>query len=214
MAGSDALVRVASRESSRPAATPSNCAASRSTSDGRLSGEPLAVARAATRRPGIERIRAVRTTSRDLALIFLVDVSASVAQDQQRDTIEFINREVAKAAPRDFVGVIAFGRDASVELAPTPRPIIETANTARPASLRSVRTAYRRSWRIESSSGRRRVPRARRDPVPPPRRGRASPRRGDASRREHRRVAHFRRCHGSGARLRTVTARPCGIGAG
>ena len=66
----------------------------------------------------------VRTTSRDLALIFLVDVSASVAQDQQRDTIEFINREVAKAAPRDFVGVIAFGRDASVELAPTRKEIL------------------------------------------------------------------------------------------
>jgi secreted protein with Ig-like and vWFA domain len=66
----------------------------------------------------------VRTTSRDLALIFLVDVSASVAQDQQRDTIEFINQEAAKAAPRDFVGVIAFGRDASVELAPTRKEIL------------------------------------------------------------------------------------------
>ncbi len=66
----------------------------------------------------------VRTTSRDLALIFLVDVSASVAQDQQQDTIAFINTEVAKAAPRDFVGVIAFGRDASVELAPTRKEIL------------------------------------------------------------------------------------------
>ncbi|MEW6126385.1 MAG: VWA domain-containing protein [Acidobacteriota bacterium] len=66
----------------------------------------------------------VRTTSRDLALIFLVDVSASVAQNQHQSAIEFINREVARAAPRDFIGVIVFGRDASVELAPTRKEIL------------------------------------------------------------------------------------------
>ncbi len=66
----------------------------------------------------------IRTSTKDVALIFVVDVSASVAPDQQRDVVQFINNEIAKAAPRDFVGVIAFGRDAAVELAPTRKEIL------------------------------------------------------------------------------------------
>src|SRR5688572_29492694 len=42
-----------------------------------------------------------RTTSRDLALIFLVDVSASVAQDTRPEILDFINSEIANAGPRD-----------------------------------------------------------------------------------------------------------------
>src|SRR6478672_2902607 len=45
-----------------------------------------------------------RTASRDLALIFLVDVSASVAQDSRQDVLDFINRETANAGPRDYLG--------------------------------------------------------------------------------------------------------------
>ena len=61
----------------------------------------------------------VRTSSRDVALIFLVDVSASVPKDPPPALFEFINREIERAGPRDYVGVIAFGREPSVELAPT-----------------------------------------------------------------------------------------------
>lgn len=61
----------------------------------------------------------VRTASRDLALIFLVDVSASVAQDARGPVIDFINSEIDRAGPRDYLSVVAFGREPSVELAPT-----------------------------------------------------------------------------------------------
>jgi Ca-activated chloride channel homolog len=61
----------------------------------------------------------VRTASRDLALVFLVDVSASVAQDTRGPIIDFINSEIDRAGPRDYVSVVAFGREPSVELAPT-----------------------------------------------------------------------------------------------
>jgi len=61
----------------------------------------------------------VRTSSRDVALIFLVDVSASVPKDPPPAMFDFINGEIEHAAPRDYVGVIAFGREPSVELAPT-----------------------------------------------------------------------------------------------
>jgi hypothetical protein len=60
-----------------------------------------------------------RTTSRDLALIFLVDVSASVKQDNRQEVLDLINGEIANAAKRDYVGVVAFAREPSVELAPT-----------------------------------------------------------------------------------------------
>jgi Mg-chelatase subunit ChlD len=61
----------------------------------------------------------IRTTSRDLALIFLVDLSASVAQENRGEVLDLINGEISKAAPRDYVGVVAFAREPSVELAPT-----------------------------------------------------------------------------------------------
>lgn len=60
-----------------------------------------------------------KTTSRDLALIFLVDVSASVKQDDRQEILDLINGEIANAQPRDYVGVVAFAREPSVELAPT-----------------------------------------------------------------------------------------------
>ena len=61
----------------------------------------------------------IRTTSRDLAVIFLVDVSASIAQDNRQEVLDLINREIGDAAPKDYVGVVAFAREPSVELAPT-----------------------------------------------------------------------------------------------
>ncbi|MFY9555140.1 MAG: VWA domain-containing protein [Blastocatellia bacterium] len=67
---------------------------------------------------GLAGVR-IKTSSRDLALIFLVDVSASVTQDNRADILEFINGEIARAANRDYVAVITFAREPSVELAPT-----------------------------------------------------------------------------------------------
>ena len=66
----------------------------------------------------------VRTRSRDLAIIFLIDVSTSMARDlrqpsQARDVIEMINRQIDIAEPKDYIGVIAFAREPSVELSPT-----------------------------------------------------------------------------------------------
>jgi len=66
----------------------------------------------------------VRTATRDVALLFLVDVSASVAPQEQEQVIALINREIERAAPNDYVGVIAFGREASVELAPTRKELL------------------------------------------------------------------------------------------
>src|SRR5712691_10253561 len=66
----------------------------------------------------------ILTTSRDLALIFLVDVSASVAQDNRQEVLDFINSEIANAGPRDYISVLAFAREPSVELAPTRKQVL------------------------------------------------------------------------------------------
>jgi Ca-activated chloride channel family protein len=66
-----------------------------------------------------------QTSSRDVAVIFLLDVSASVSLQEQRSAIGFINREIDHAAPTDYLGVIAFAREPSVELAPTQKQRLE-----------------------------------------------------------------------------------------
>src|SRR5215469_14127333 len=67
---------------------------------------------------GLSGLR-VRTTTHDLALIFLVDVSASMPRSEAHSIAEFINFEFQRADPRDYIGIIAFGSEPSVELAPT-----------------------------------------------------------------------------------------------
>src|SRR5262249_3002830 len=67
---------------------------------------------------GLSGLR-LKTKTSDIALIFLVDVSASVPQANLRSIAEFINSEVQRAAPMDYIGIIAFGSEPSVELAPT-----------------------------------------------------------------------------------------------
>src|SRR5207302_1104388 len=59
----------------------------------------------------------VRLGSSDLAVLFLLDASASVSPDAHREALDFIERAAAEASPRDRVGVIVFGGDASVERA-------------------------------------------------------------------------------------------------
>jgi hypothetical protein len=66
----------------------------------------------------------LRSSSHDLALIFVVDLSASTSPDEQHDVIDFINREIDRASPRDYVAVVAFAQDALVEVAPTRKEVL------------------------------------------------------------------------------------------
>ena len=61
----------------------------------------------------------IRTSSRDVALVFVIDVSASVAPDSRQGVLDVINAEIGRAGPRDYLGVVIFAREPSVELAPT-----------------------------------------------------------------------------------------------
>lgn len=89
-----------------------------------------------------------RTRSNDIAEIFLVDVSASVAASTRQSTLDFINGELQRAGPRDYVGVVAFGREPSVELAPTRKEALGDfkltgINSTPPADYTDVAAALR-----------------------------------------------------------------------
>jgi Ca-activated chloride channel homolog len=60
-----------------------------------------------------------KSSSNDVGLIFLVDVSASVPSGRLPQTVELINRQIEQAAPNDYLGVVAFGGEPSIELFPT-----------------------------------------------------------------------------------------------
>jgi Mg-chelatase subunit ChlD len=61
----------------------------------------------------------IRTRTNDLAIIFLVDVSASIPRTELPRVAAFVNSEVGRANPRDYIGIVAFGAEPAVELAPT-----------------------------------------------------------------------------------------------
>ncbi|HEU4391609.1 MAG TPA: VWA domain-containing protein, partial [Blastocatellia bacterium] len=65
-----------------------------------------------------------KAVSKDVAVIFLVDVSSSIARTEEKTAALFINRVIDAAAPGDYIGIIAFGREPSVELAPTRRELL------------------------------------------------------------------------------------------
>ncbi len=103
----------------------------------------------------------LRLETRDLAVIFLVDVSASVDREEQTRALEIINREIEGAGPRDFVGVVAFAREPSVELAPTRKELLgdwrlAEINSNPPRDYTDIASALRLAAALvpESAAGR------------------------------------------------------------
>lgn len=58
-------------------------------------------------------------------VVFVVDVSDSVPREKQQAALGYINRSLKQLKSENLVGVIAFGGDASVELAPSNIPKID-----------------------------------------------------------------------------------------
>ncbi|MEW6212370.1 MAG: VWA domain-containing protein [Acidobacteriota bacterium] len=103
----------------------------------------------------------LRLETRDLAVIFLVDVSASVDREEQSRALEIINREIEGASPRDFIGVVAFAREPSVELAPMRKESlgerrITEINSNPPRDYTDIASALRLAAALvpESAAGR------------------------------------------------------------
>src|SRR5215813_11208746 len=89
-----------------------------------------------------------RVRSNDLAEIFLVDVSSSVASSSRGAAIDFINGELQRAGARDYIGVVAFAREPFVELAPTRKDALgdfklTSINSTPPSDYTDIAAALR-----------------------------------------------------------------------
>lgn len=58
-------------------------------------------------------------------VVFVMDVSDSIPKERQQAALGFVNRSLKQLKRENLVGVIAFGADASVELAPTNIPKVD-----------------------------------------------------------------------------------------
>ncbi len=67
----------------------------------------------------LAKLQSVRTDDR-LTTIFLLDLSESIPREWQQKMIEFVNGQVDRKNTRDLAGVITFGKNARVEVPPTP----------------------------------------------------------------------------------------------
>src|SRR5262249_17638471 len=54
---------------------------------------------------GLSGLR-VRTRTHDIAIIFLLDVSASMQQAETRAIIDFVNAEIQNASQRDYIAIV------------------------------------------------------------------------------------------------------------
>jgi secreted protein with Ig-like and vWFA domain len=65
---------------------------------------------------GVQFVR----SSDNLAVIFVLDASDSISQEQKERALEFVTESLAKMKPTDRAGVVVFGSDALVEEFPRP----------------------------------------------------------------------------------------------
>src|SRR5438270_6584566 len=70
---------------------------------------------------GIAQIRWVRRND-SLAVIFLLDASRSVRDDQRDAALAFIKQAVKTKRPKDSVGIITFGQDPHIKSLPATEP--------------------------------------------------------------------------------------------
>lgn len=65
----------------------------------------------------VSGIQVVRS-SRNLAVTFVLDVSDSVAVEKQQEALDYIRQALKNKREGDYIGLVVFGADASVEIAP------------------------------------------------------------------------------------------------
>jgi hypothetical protein len=63
-------------------------------------------------------VRAVRSTS-EQSVVFVLDVSDSIPKTKRDAALSYINNALKYVKPAQKVGLIVFGGDASVEIAPS-----------------------------------------------------------------------------------------------
>ncbi len=64
---------------------------------------------------GIQMVK----SSKQMAVIFVLDISDSIPIEKRQEALSYIREAVKHKKQEDYIGIIAFGSDASVELAPS-----------------------------------------------------------------------------------------------
>ena len=81
--------------------------------------------------------------NRDLAVMFVVDYSDSVGPEAKQHAADFINQAVKTRQAGDNWGVVVFGRDAFVQLAPGIAPTLGKIQTVPPGEFTDISGAMR-----------------------------------------------------------------------
>jgi uncharacterized membrane protein/Mg-chelatase subunit ChlD len=80
---------------------------------------------------------------RDLAVMFVVDYSDSVGPNAKQQASNYIQTAIKNRLPNDRWGVVVFGRDAAVELAPGTSPTLDTLRSVVPGEFTDISAAIR-----------------------------------------------------------------------
>jgi len=88
---------------------------------------------------GIQLVR----YNRDLAIMFVVDYSDSVGPNAKAAAEKFIQTAIQKRKPADKWGVVVFGREAFVDLAPGSAPSLGKIQTVPPTEFTDIAAAIR-----------------------------------------------------------------------
>ncbi|HVF85264.1 MAG TPA: VWA domain-containing protein [Abditibacteriaceae bacterium] len=81
--------------------------------------------------------------NRDLAVMFVVDYSDSVGPDAKERAAQFIENAVKNRRAGDQWGVVVFGRDAFIQLAPGTSPSLGKIQTVPPGQFTDIAAALR-----------------------------------------------------------------------
>ncbi|HEX8834377.1 MAG TPA: VWA domain-containing protein, partial [Abditibacteriaceae bacterium] len=81
--------------------------------------------------------------NRDLAVMFVVDYSDSVGPGAKQQAQSYIEAAVKERKPNDRWGVVVFGRDAYIDLAPGASPTLGKIQTVPPGEFTDIAAAIR-----------------------------------------------------------------------
>ncbi|HEX8464667.1 MAG TPA: glutamine amidotransferase [Abditibacterium sp.] len=81
--------------------------------------------------------------NRDVATMFVLDYSDSIPPGTKSRALEYIQKAVAVKQPNDRAGIVVFGRDAYIELAPGASKNISKIQTVTPGEFTDISAAIR-----------------------------------------------------------------------
>ncbi len=80
----------------------------------------------------------IASTSEQLSVLYLLDISDSISQSQQEEALTFIEQDIASKPPDDLAGLIVFGGNALVEIPLSNAPNIDGIRSIPPTGQTDI----------------------------------------------------------------------------